>query len=166
VLVCFSVLIYPHGRGAANCYRHDDKVNYRNHRKQGDRCAEGKAGAFGLIEGKLHVREGHLVVIEGVVTILNGHHPGAEQEPDNRGRGLTEQRDPEQNKADDGSGQIVFKLYPFPSEYPWQIFYQVGGGAGVEVFARQVLLHFFGEQAVKGGGYPVHHRAEDKRQHH
>ena len=36
VFIRLAVLIYPHGRRAADSYRHDDKVDDRDHREQSD----------------------------------------------------------------------------------------------------------------------------------
>ena len=140
-----AIFIHPHGCRATDGHWHHDKVHYGDHRKQGHGGAETETRSLGLLEGKFHVGEGHLMVIEGIITVLYRHHPGTKQEPDDGSKGLTDKGDPEQDQADDGPGQVIFKLYPFPAQYPWQILDEVYRGAGIEIFTCEVLLDLFGE---------------------
>ena len=81
IAVGFTILVDPHRRCATNRHRHHDKVDDGDHGKQRHSSAKAKTRATGLIQGKAHILKTDLMVIEGIIAVLNCHHPSAEQEP-------------------------------------------------------------------------------------
>ena len=73
------------------------------------------------------------MVVERVVGVLDTHHPGAEQEPQNRADSLTDGWDPQQDEKPNGFWQVVFQFDPLTVHDSWKIFHHTSD-TGIRCF--------------------------------
>ena len=109
----------------------------------------------------------HFVVVGGVVDVLDGHHPDAEQQPQWRGNDV-DHGDPRQDEQADGAGQEVAQLAHFAAQGAGDHFDQFGPAESREVVsAAQHHFDLFREEAVEGRGDDVgdHGEGEEHHQH-
>ena len=131
-----AVAIHPHRRRAADSDRHNRQIEQRNHSKQADQRAELHIIGFMLTQRAAHFLKADLMVVEWVVAILNGEHPGAEQEPQHRRHRLPE------------AGN---KVKQQQTGRPWQIPSQFCHSR----FIMRGISFITASQPLSGNGWPV-----------
>ena len=70
--VVIAIAIDPHRRRATNGNGHNEQIKQRDHRKQAGLSTKLHIGDFACAQGGAHLFKRHFVVIEGVITILDG----------------------------------------------------------------------------------------------
>ncbi|MNV95312.1 hypothetical protein D3C71_1901920 [compost metagenome] len=105
------------------------------------------------------------MVIERVVAILDGQHPGAEQEPQHRRHRLADARDEIEYQQHQRARQVVGQLAPFARHNARQIFHNAKNAGIRQRFAGQAAFQLFGQQATERGGNQVGNGAEQIAEH-